>query len=46
MDWDEHAAREEHRYEDGLARLPDDPDRRQRQLVRVAMAASGAGLRG
>ena len=36
--------RQERRYEDGRWRLPDDPDRRQRQLVRVAMAASGAGL--
>ena len=44
MDWDAHAEREERRYEDGLQRLPDDPDRRQRQLVRVAMAAGGAGL--
>jgi tetratricopeptide (TPR) repeat protein len=44
MDWDEHAEREEGRYQDGLGRLPDDPDARQKQLVRVAMAASGAGL--
>ena len=44
MDWDEHAEREEGRYADGLARLPDDPDARQKQLVRVAMAATGAGL--
>jgi hypothetical protein len=44
VDWDEHADREEARYADGLARLPADPDPRQRQLVRVAMAATGAGL--
>jgi hypothetical protein len=44
VDWDEHADREEGRYADGLARLPADPDARQRQLVRVAMAATGAGL--
>jgi hypothetical protein len=43
-DWDEHAEREERRYADGLARLPADPDGRQKQLVRVAMAAGGAGL--
>lgn len=44
VDWEEHAEREESRYADGLARLPNDPDQRQRQLVRVAMAATGAGL--
>ncbi len=44
VDWDEHAEREEERYADGLARLPSDPDGRQKQLVRVAMAATGAGL--
>ena len=44
MDWDAHAEREEERYRDGLERLPDDPERRQKQLVRVAMAAGGAGL--
>jgi hypothetical protein len=44
VDWDEHADREEGRYADGLARLPADPDARQRQIVRVAMAATGAGL--
>ena len=44
MDWDEHAEREEERYADGLSRLPQDPDARQKQLVRVAMAAGGAGL--
>jgi hypothetical protein len=44
MDWDEHAEREEGRYRDGLDRLPEDPHGRQKQLVRVAMAAGGAGL--
>ena len=44
VDWDEHAAREEERYADGLSRLPEDPDARQKQLVRVAMAAGGAGV--
>ena len=44
MDWEEQAEREEERYRDGLERLPTDPDRRQKQLVRVAMAAGGAGL--
>jgi hypothetical protein len=44
MDWEEHAEREEGRYRDGLERLPDDSDGRQKQLVRVAMAAGGAGL--
>jgi hypothetical protein len=44
VNWDEHAEREEGRYADGLARLPEDPDARQKQLVRVAMAAGGAGL--
>ena len=44
MEWEAHAEREEGRYRDGLERLPDDPDARQKQLVRVAMAAGGAGL--
>jgi hypothetical protein len=44
MDWDAHAEREEGRYSDGLARLPEGLDARQKQLVRVAMAAGGAGL--
>ncbi|HXV57011.1 MAG TPA: hypothetical protein VD704_04015 [Gaiellaceae bacterium] len=44
MEWEELAEREERRYADGLGRLPDDPDARQKQLVRVAMAATGAGL--
>jgi hypothetical protein len=44
VDWETHAEREEARYSDGLARLRDDPDVRQKQLVRIAMAAGGAGL--
>jgi hypothetical protein len=44
VEWESHAEREERRYRDGLARLPDDLDGRQKQLVRVAMAAGGAGL--
>jgi hypothetical protein len=36
--------REQARYEDGMARLPDDPDARQRQLTRAGNAAYGAGL--
>jgi hypothetical protein len=44
VDWDDHAEREEGRYADGLSRLPTDPDARQKQLVRIAMAAGGAGL--
>ena len=44
MDWDAHAQREEGRYADGLDRLPDEADARQKQLVRMAMAATGAGL--
>ena len=44
MDWEAHAEREEARYEDGARRLPAEPDARQRQLVRMAMAAGGAGL--
>jgi hypothetical protein len=42
--WEEHAEREETRYADALARMPDEPDPRQKQLVRAAMAAGGAGL--
>jgi hypothetical protein len=44
VDWEEHAEREERRYAEGLERDADDPDTRQRQLVRVAAAATGAGL--
>lgn len=44
MDWEAHAARGAARYEDGAGRLPDDPGRRERQLVRMAMAATSVGL--
>ena len=44
MAWEEHAEREEARYADAIARMPDEPDPRQKQLVRAAMAAGGAGL--
>lgn len=44
MAWDDHAEREERRYADALARLPEEGDPRQKQLVRAAMAAGGAGL--
>jgi hypothetical protein len=46
VDWSEHVAREEARYRDGEARLPEveDDDTRQRQLTRMGNAASGAGL--
>ena len=44
MSWGEHAEREEGRYVDALARMPQEPDSRQKQLVRAAMAAGGAGV--
>jgi len=50
-DWAAHRMREEARYRDGEARLPEpapddasDPDSRQRQLTRLGNAAGGAGL--
>ena len=43
-DWDEQARAAEARYRDGEARLPDDPDERQRQLTRMGNAAWAAGL--
>jgi hypothetical protein len=43
-DWDTLGERARRRYEDGAARLPDDPDQRQRQLTRMGNAAGAAGL--
>lgn len=42
--WDEQRQAAQQRYEDGAARLPDDPDARQRQLTRMGNAAGAAGL--
>ncbi|HEV8603327.1 MAG TPA: hypothetical protein VGQ68_08040 [Gaiellaceae bacterium] len=46
IDWAEHVEREQERYRDGEARLPEaaDPDSRQRQLTRMGNAAAGTGL--
>ena len=44
MGWNEHAARAGARYDDGLTRLPENVDARQRQLARIATAATAAGL--
>lgn len=43
-DWEERAQLAQARYEDGAARLPDEPDERQRQLTRMGNAAWAAGL--
>ena len=45
-DWQAHFEREEARYRDGEARLPEaaDRDARQRHLTRLGNAAAGAGL--
>jgi hypothetical protein len=45
-DWIAHAERQQQRYRDGEARLPDaeDPDARQRQLTRMGNASYAAGL--
>jgi len=43
-DWDGQQQRARERYEDGEARLPDDPDARQKQLTRMGNAAGAAGL--
>jgi len=42
--WDELRERARERYEDGAARLSDDPDARQKQLTRMGNAAGAAGL--
>lgn len=42
--WEERAARGRERFEDGVGRLLDAPDERQRQLTRMGNAAWGAGL--
>jgi hypothetical protein len=44
VDWEERAARARERHEEGRARLPADPDERQRQLTRMGNAAWAAGL--
>ena len=44
LDWAETAARAAERHDDGLARLPEEPDERQRQLTRMGNAAWAAGL--
>ena len=46
VDWAAHARREDSRYRDGEARLPEaeDQDSRQRQLTRMGNAAAGVGL--
>jgi len=44
MEWEALAARGRARYEDGSRRLPEEPDARQRQLVRMAMAAGSTAL--
>jgi tetratricopeptide (TPR) repeat protein len=43
-EWTAHAERAEARYRDGVDRIPDDSDGRQRQLTRMGNAAYGAGL--
>jgi hypothetical protein len=44
MDWEGHAEREERRYAEGAGRLSDEGDARQKQLLRLGAAATGAGL--
>jgi hypothetical protein len=44
MDWDAYATTQVSRYEDGEGRLSLETDARQKQLVRMAMAAGGIGL--
>jgi hypothetical protein len=42
--WAGHAERAERRFAEGQDRLPAEPEPRQKQLVRMAMAATSAGL--
>jgi hypothetical protein len=42
--WEERASRARERYEDGVARVPDNGDERQRQLTRMGNAAWATGL--
>lgn len=44
VDWEERVARGIARHDDGLARLPEEGDERQRQLTRTGNAAWAAGL--
>jgi hypothetical protein len=44
IDWEERAQSAHARFDDGAARLPVDPDERQRQLTRMGNAAWAAGL--
>jgi hypothetical protein len=44
VDWEDKAARAAERHDDGIARLPEDGDERQRQLTRMGNAAWAAGL--
>jgi hypothetical protein len=43
-DWDDLQRRAQERYDDGAARIPDEPDARQKQLTRMGNAAGAAGL--
>ena len=43
-DWEERAVRAAERHDDGAARLPEEPDERQRQLTRMGNAAWAAGI--
>ena len=43
-DWEERAQSAQARFDDGVARLPEDRDERQRQLTRMGNAAWAAGL--
>lgn len=44
VDWEQRALSAQARFDDGAARLPEDPDERQRQLTRMGNAAWAAGL--